>query len=570
MKRDTAVTSAVIFAVALTGTLPYLSSLGHGFLSWDDNIVILGQPFLRQWSWENVWTAISPVPAREEWLPLRDLTLLSTFSLFGEDPFWFAAGNVLLHAMASVSVFFLIWRLAGNRSAAAFGALLFACHAVHVESVTWLSGRKDPLSAIFLVSALLAHIRWRAGEGRYPVAVVLLVLAMLSKASAFVFPLWALAYDLFYLRDLGFRRRTLPTVLPAVLPIVPYAGIALAGIATFLKLISTDGVIEEYPAGGLLTVLLTNIVLFKDYALHVLLPLRHQAIYDVRFVASFLDGELWASLALLVALAGVGWRCRRTPWVPFGIVFFFGNFIPYLNIVPHGIYYAERYLYLPSITPCLWIGIVVARVVESNAVTVAWRRIAAVAFCGLLAAHASVLTSRNKVWADSETFWSYQAAQLPGRPAPLMNLGETRELTGDDSRAAQTYLKVLDRFGEVPEAIFRLARIARRQESLEAARELYERYERLAPEDPRALNNLGEVFLAQGEAELAVEAFERAVAKHPRYLLARANLARALENQGRKAEALAHWRHIADHVELLPQLELAREARARIAELNGR
>ncbi len=557
MRRESVGTAAIVFSVALLATVPYLNTLGHGFLSWDDNIVILGQPFLRSWSWENVWTVLSPLPAREEWLPLRDLTLLLTFSLLGNDPCWFAAGNVFLHATASIAVFFLLWRLAGGRTAAAFGALLFACHAVHVESVTWLSGRKDPLSAIFLVCALLAHIRWRSGEGRYPTVLVLLVLAQLSKASSFVFPLWAIAYDLFYRRDLGLRSR--------VLSIVPYLVVALVGIVTFLVLISTDGVIEEYPAGGLTTVLLTNVVLFKDYALASLVPWRHQAIYDVRFVTSILDLELWASVAFLAALGWFAWRFRSVPWISFGLAFFVANLIPYLNIVPHGIYYAERYLYLPSITVSLWLGIACGRMVEGEATSIVLRRLVVLGLCLVLAIHACLIAARNQVWADSVTFWTYQASRLPEKPAPLMNLAETKELSLDDAAAARIYAQVLDRFGEVPEAIFRLARIARRQCDLPGARALYELYAGLAPGDPRALNNLGETLLAQGDARGALEMFEKAVEKHSRYLLLRANLARVLETQGRREEALRHWRHILGHVELVPQLELAREAEARIA-----
>jgi hypothetical protein len=186
-------TPVLCLAIAAAAIVPFLSALGNDFLTWDDNIIILGQPFLREPTLENLWRILSPVPAREEWLPLRDLTLLANFAIFGPDPFWFAVGNVLLHAGAAVAVFFLLRRLVASRVAAFLGALVFAVHAVHVESVTWLSGRKDPLSAIFIVSALVAHIRWREGRGRYATVLPLLALALLSKASAFVFPLWAAA-----------------------------------------------------------------------------------------------------------------------------------------------------------------------------------------------------------------------------------------------------------------------------------------------------------------------------------------------------------------------------------------
>jgi len=561
-ERPGARTALEVAVVVVLAVAPYLGALGHDFLTWDDNIIILNQPFLRELTWQNIWTALSPVPAREEWLPLRDLTLMANFALFGAEAGWFAAGNILLHAGASVAVLFLLRRLTGNQVAALLGAALFACHAVHVESVTWLSGRKDPLSALFLVTGLIAHIRFRSLEGSYATVVVLLVLALTSKASAFVFPLWAFAYDLCFRRDLGLKAR--------VAPIVPYAALSGAMVLTFLKLISADGVIEEYPGGGLWSVLLTNVVSFKSYTLDAFLPIRHQAIYPVRFVGSILDAELWASACFLGAIGLAAWRARSRPWIPFSVLFFYGSFLPYVNVVPHGIYYAERYLYLPTVASSLLLGKAFASLLELPRDRPLVRRLVWGALALLAAVHSIAACSRSEVWATSESFWAYQAAVLPGNPAPLMNLGETRELAGDDAAAARTYEQILDRFGTVPEAIHRLARIARRQGSLEGAIRLYGEHARLCPGDPRSLNNLAEALLAAGRRPEAIDVLERACGRHPRYLPARANLARALEAEGRSAEAQAHWQAIVERAELLTEEALLAEARTALAESQAR
>ena len=542
--------------VAAAAAAPYWSALGNEFITWDDNIIILGQPFLRTLTLDNLWQVLSPVPAREEWLPLRDLTLLLNFAACGENAFAFVTVNIALHAAAAAAVFFLLLRLAGSWEAALAGGLVFALHAVHVESVTWLSGRKDPLSAIFIVTALIAHIRWRHGDGRYATVLVLLGLALLSKASAFVFPAYAAAYDLCYLRSLTWRKR--------IVPIVPYAVIAFAGIFTFLKLISADGVIEDYPAGGLAAVLLTNVVLLRDYLVHLVLPLTHQAIYEVSFLTSIGSGRFLAAVAAHVLVAAAAWRWRRTRWAPFAALFFYASFVPYLNIVPHGIYYAERYLYLPSIAFSLVVGVGVAAAFRALSSAPRWRWAATTGICVFLAAHAVLLSSRNPVWASSERFWSYQAAVLPRNPAPLMNLAETREAAGADEAAARTYESVLADFGEVPEAVFRLGRIAARHGDIEIARRLYLRHAELCPSDPRSQNNLAQTYLATGQPEKAVEILEPVIAAHPRYVLARANLAVALERCGRPEAARERWREVLATADLLPQEPLVREARRRL------
>lgn len=548
----------LLLVVALFGSLPYLPDLGHDFLTWDDNIIILSQPFLRTLTAENLWKIVSPLPAREEWLPLRDLTLLLNFVLFGPNPLWFAAFNILLHAATSVLLCVLFERLQAGRFCSFLGAVFFACHAVHVESVTWLSGRKDPLAAIFIVLALIAHIRYREGRGRYLTTVGFLALALLSKASAFVFPLWAIAYDSFYRRELRPRAR--------LLPIAPYAVLALGHILLFTLLISKDGVIEEYPKGGLPSVLLTNVVLLKDYTLHVLFPLRHQAIYDVAFLQSPWSFELVVSTLALGTAAAAAFRFKRHPWVPFSMVLFYSSLFPYLNLIPHGIYYAERYLYLPSISFSLAAGKLVECILTRY-----WAfRPARIAVAGATAVfivlHVTLLAERSAVWADSETFWSYQAKELPMNPAPLMNLGETFELEGRDELAKAAYEEVLQRFGAAPEAFYRLARVARRAGDLETARASYRKAASLAPDDPRPINNLAETYLASNQMEEAIVLYGDTVRKHPRYLLARANLARTLEQLGRGDEACIHWRYLAENADLLPQEDLVKEARSHACE----
>jgi tetratricopeptide (TPR) repeat protein len=251
--------------------------------------------------------------------------------------------------------------------------------------------------------------------------------------------------------------------------------------------------------------------------------------------------------------------------VPFSAALFYASFLPYLNLVPHGIYYAERYLYLPTIFFALAAGKLAAAAIAGAR---SRSRLAGAGACAVLTLalllHGAAGSRRNLAWADSETFWRYQAAEEPRNPAPLMNLAATHELFGNDRAAAVVYEDVLSRHGEIPEAYHRLARIARRSGDLEGSLALYQKCAQLDPADPRTLNNLGEVYLALGRRAHAIAIYERIVAEHPRYLLARANLARALDADGRRAEARRHWEKVAEGWELLPQEPLVLEARSRL------
>lgn len=551
-----------VLALFLVATLPYLGCLGHEFLGWDDRRIILEQPFLRELSLENLWTIFSPVPAREEWLPLRDLTLALDFALLGPDPWHFALVNLLLHGAATLAAWGLFRELCARREAALFGALLFACHAAHVESVAWLGARKDPLSLLFLLLALRGWVRYRKGAGARGLlwAWAWFALALLSKANAFVLPAWLLTYDL--LLWPGERWRTRPW-RTRIAPLVPFALLGLAHVWTYVRLTKADGVIEPYPPGGLETVLRTDVVSLVDYMRYLALPLEHQAIYDHVFRQSWADPRVLGSLLILCLLAGVAWRERaRRPLVTWCLCFAAASLLPYMNLIPHGIYYAERYTYLPSLVAALLLGSALASVRARSGRTSGRVILAGLALW--LAGQAGLSAWRSRVWSDDETFWTYQVAQIPHNPAPRMNLAEAYEFAQRYEDAARIYGSLSEGALVVPQAVYRLGRIARRLGRVDAAIGYYERYRSLDPQDPPLYNNLAEAYFARGDAAQAIEVLEEGIRVAPNYIRARRTLAIVLEQQGREAEARRQWEEILARVRLQPDLRFAAEARARL------
>ncbi|MGE0713128.1 MAG: tetratricopeptide repeat protein [Planctomycetota bacterium] len=554
-------TALAVAVVLLAATLPFLGCLGHSFLCWDDGIIILGQPFLRALTPQNLWTILCPFPPREEWLPLRDLSLALNFALFGAAPWSFALVNVLLHAAAAVASFFLFRALTGRRDAALAGALLFACHAIHVESVAWLSGRKDPLHALLLILALLAWVRFRDGRrGAWWLALGLFLLALLSKASAIVFGPWLVAYDLFCLKEPRLGERPWRA---RILPLVPFALLGALHMVLYVRSTSADGVIEPYPAGGLPTVLRTDLVVLTGYLRRLVWPREHQTIYEVTFRQA-LDPTVVTSAALLLGLATLLWRTRRRwPLASFAGAAGALSLLPYMNLIPHGIYLAERYLYLPSLFLALvagqaWDGLRRRAGRDSG-------RVLLVALALWVGAHAALSAARSRVWRDDETFWRYQASQLPGSPTPLMNLAEAHETHQRWPEAAALYAELAAREPVVPLAVFRLARVERQLGRLTDAERDYRRYLRLAPDDPQGPNNLGEVLLRAGRPAEALAVWRAAAARFPDSLRTQRTLALALESTGARAEARPHWEAVVRLARTVPDQPLAREARAHLA-----
>ena len=552
----------------LVATLPYLGCLGHEFLGWDDRRIILEQSFLRELSLANLWTIFSPVPAREEWLPLRDLTLALNFAFAGARPWHFALVNLALHGAASVAAFAVFRELCERREAALLAALLFACHAAHVESVAWLSARKDPLSLLLLLLALRAWIRYRRGAGRAGLASLLwsllwFGLAMLSKANAFVLPAWLFAYDLLLWPGARWRDRPWKTRLA---PLVPFALLGLAHVYVYVSLTKADGVVEPYPPGGLWTVLRTDFVSLADYTRYLVFPAEHQAIYDHAFRQTWADLRVWGSLVYLALLGGWAWTQRlNSPLVTWCALIAAASMVPYLNLIPHGIYYAERYTYLPSLAAALLVGSALASLRARSGVTSG--RVVLAGLVLWLAAQAGLSAWRTRVWRDDETFWTYQDAQLPHNPAPRMNLAECYEFAERYADAERIYSSLSEGEVLVPEALFRRGRVARKLGHLEAAIAHYRRYLSLAPTDVPpgpAYNNLAEAHYALGHPEEAIRVLRAGIQVAPNYLRARRTLAIILESLDRDAEARTQWEEILGRVRLEPDLRFAAEARARL------
>lgn len=189
--------------------LPYAGTWSHGFVAYDDEDTIIHMPLIRTLSWRTLPSFFVPklYPRLLEYMPLKNLSYGVDYALFGLSPQAFRIQQQLWW-LASVLLLWL-WLRALLRSMAEgdrlrlpasqaeplalFTALLFALHPVHVESVTWLSGRKDVLCGTFMLAALCCAFRWRAAErparpGMLLGAFAFTALALLSKPMAVVLP----------------------------------------------------------------------------------------------------------------------------------------------------------------------------------------------------------------------------------------------------------------------------------------------------------------------------------------------------------------------------------------------
>ncbi len=255
-----------------------------------------------------------------------------------EKPALFHAQNVLWHAATGYVVFLLLCLLVANRWAASLGALLFAVHPLHVESVAWIAGRKDVLSGFLCAAAWLFAIRAEERRLLRLPALLLFLLACFAKASAIVLPALLVAAALLLPRYRGRRAEaaaaTWPFFAVAAVPLVVHLAVGFdVGVASAAR--PLEGRLLGFVAG------------WGGSLGRALLPLGLSIDYPEAEASSLRD-VVGPGFLLLAALLLFLFLRRRAPVAAFAIAAFFLALLPFNNVFPStAVLAADRYLYLP-------------------------------------------------------------------------------------------------------------------------------------------------------------------------------------------------------------------------------
>jgi tetratricopeptide (TPR) repeat protein len=452
--------------------------------------------------------------------PIRSASYALDFAVSGLEPWGYHFVNIVLHAGSTVLVFLIARGLFERRLAALLAGLLFAVHPIQTDAVTYLSGRRDVLSGLFVLAGFYAFLRFRGT--RHPIFLALTILlyplAFLSKESGIILPLLCISYDIY-------RRLPIPSPgsgaggsMRAIwigawgtlregrwlyLPLVVLAG----GFAAYVLLFVRGTWQQAYHGGSLGMTLLTMSRVVLHYIGLLVFPLSLNADYSYNafpVTTAWTDPTALAALMVLAGL-GYGWLTLvvRRPLAAFGGAWFALALLPVSQIVPHHEMVAEHFLYIPSVGFLLLVvGLVEPLLTHPQRARTVY--FAACLVLGLLSLRTVV---RNTDWRDELTLWRKTVQTAPQSARARNNLGSA-------------YL----RRGELTLA----------QAELEEAT-------RIKPDFATAHGNLGKLYLDRDELPLAVAALDRALALKPGETIPRLWLGAALMRQGQQAQAEAQF-----------------------------
>jgi len=572
----------VIGVVAL---LCYVQTAGYGFI-WDDNVQISLNPRIRSLTnlgkafTENFWAFRGPQYYTNYFRPMHTLTYMIGYALGGLSPAPYHWISIILHVLTSLTVCFVGAAFLRSPAAAFWGALLFAVHPMHTESVSWVAGITDVGCGLFYFLSLGAFVRLRERKGPtaywWTITLISFFLSLIYKEMALTLPLVILLLD--FACDTDERGLRLVDRLKRLLPF-------LAVLAIYVVLrIHALGVFSKARVPlpmSFVDRLLTMTYFVGHYIQDLLMPVTQSA-YHVFLPFSRLAVKDWLlPFALLAAGAGLVFKYLRNDRRSLFLVL-----VTVLTLVPilylGGVgdnKYTERYLYLPSMGFCLLVASLIERYLG--------KKKAGMALCALLVLALAFLTiQRNPVWKDEPSFYRTTVAASPDAvqmnynlgvlllsqrnyPAARAQLQSTLDATykvfayvpldrakvylglceaengmGHLQAAAEYAEKALGVMPDLPDACLRLGTLKGRLGDYATAEKLLRQALTSMPENALAHLDLGNVLFYKKDLASAEQEYRKAIQLDSGFMSARISLALLLARTDRGAEAISVLREV--------------------------
>jgi Flp pilus assembly protein TadD len=499
--RNRRQTWLICLGLALAVLAAYGQLWDCDFVARDDGNYITANNMVKQGlSWRGIVWAFSTFYS-SNWHPLTWISHQVDAQIYGMNPAGHHLTSLFLHLANSILLFLLLRRMTGAQWRSALAAALFALHPLHVESVAWISERKDVLSALFFILAVWAYTRFaeelKAGGPRarffYAASLVLFALGLMAKAMLVTLPFVLILLDYWPLQRL---RRSIGRCALEKIPFFILA--AASSVVSFLAQRQSGTVMSlaEIPMG----MRLANIPLsYARYVWKTLYPVHLAAYYPIQTHPPDWEVGVACLMLALVTIWAV-WRVRAQPYLAVGWFWFLGMLAPVIGVVQLGSQsMADRYHYLPGIGLTIMIIWAAGDWLPRRAAL--WP-----AVLGWLAVAACMAATRLQAgyWTNSETLFRHALEITPGDGFLESSLGTALFFEG------------------------------RRGEAMPHLRQGVA----FAPRNPGVHYNLGNALLAQGNVPLAVEQFEIAFSLAPRDVLIQFTLGAALLKAGRTEDAI--------------------------------
>ena len=535
----------IYFGLGLVTLCLYLPALHHGFVEYDDQQYVTENPRVQAGlTWTGFVWAFGFHAGN--WHPLAWVSHMLDCQIYGARAGGHHLTNVLLHVASTLLLFSVLNRMTDATWRSAAVAALFAWHPLHVESVAWVSERKDVLCAFFWMLTLLLYVRYASQPSiaRYLLALGSFVLCLMAKPMGVTLPFVLLLLDYwplnrFTIYDLRF------TIFRLVREKIPFLILSLAACVLTLRaqeiaIVSTAGLTVSQRIVHMLAA-------YNHYLTAMFVP-GHLAVYYPYQIhlptLTIVCAVIVLGLATLLAIKNL----RRRPYIMVGWLWYLGTLVPVIGLVQVGDQaWADRYTYLPLVglfVAMVWFAF---EIIQSRV----FLQIASV----ILAVVLITATSRQLgYWQNTRTLFEHASQVTPNNYMAITMLGSLLAQEHKYDEAMAYYRTALHYQPTFPEAHFFMGAALDEQGKLDEAVAEYQKALWFKPTQEQTHIFMGIALAKQKKYDEATAHYTAALKLNPDSAVAQNNLARILHTRGKLDEAVEHYQAA---LEIDPKLALA-------------
>lgn len=550
-----------VLLIIIACVIAYANSLDNGFV-WDDNMFIKDNYFIRDVSnltnifQSDFWETSVKGQKGTFYRPLITASLIIDYAVWELNPFGYHLTNLIMFIICAL----LVWLCAGfflSRTAALIAGLLFAVHTIHTESVTFILGRTDIFAGCFMFASF-AMFLYADNRLRSPLksplfwwSVVAFMASLFCKESAIM------ALPLFCVATACRRNRSHPVAVKRLfVMMIPFAAVVVCYLLVRRMVYAGPIKYEHIPPGGtMFNTLVTMPKIVLIYIGKLFFPIGLSIDYQPAVITSLLSPMFIIPALIVAALAVLSIAGCLTSIPAYAGFWFFVSILPVMNIIPIGLFMADRFLFIPSFGFVILAGWIFERTPQRAPLSFQVPFNVRLCIFVLIMLCMTILTvRRNFDWRSEIRLWTKTARTTPASYRAHGSLGQIFLHKGMYKAAlAETKLAALYHPNE-SRILGNLGVIYLKMNQLDKAAEFFRKSLDIDPHDFRSWANLFLIYSELGNHGLAVDAVNRAIEYSPQNLRLWKMKANYLENIGRYKDALRTYTEALRTVK--PDLEL--------------
>ncbi|MEK7989572.1 MAG: hypothetical protein VSS52_001065 [Thiotrichaceae bacterium] len=558
MKTWLQITLSSLFLIIIT-SFTYQSSLNNQLLTlWDDQGYITLNEHIKVLNWDTVYWFFTHIQMHN-WHPLTSITYAIDYQFWKLDAWGYHFTNLLLHNANVIWFFITAWVLFNiyqpkqqyNLLAAVFSALLFAIHPQHIESVAWISERKDVLFLFFIFPTLLAYIYYVRTQYYfyYFIALICFICALLSKPMAVTLPAVLILIDIFPLQRTKLTKITLyaASYKKILLEKLAFIFLSLSTIIIALlaqriggeqakqeQLFGNDdfqlagGAIQSLEQFGIHERLLNAASSLIHYMTKLFFPLQLSPYYNLPEQFSFIPAIIVSIITLLCVYL---WFQKHYVWL-IAWLFYVGTLMPVIGIVQvGGQAAADRYAYFPLLAFYLILGYLIAKYLFQHLNQKKYSYFVIISVCYIFIVYSLMALTQKQilVWHNDYSLWKHVYLYDPKNSKAAVNLAILQERAGNNAAALHFYQAAIQAKPNLLLSYNYLAEFYVKHDKIDEALAIYEKMDEKGLIDEKGsvaktYFNMAMLYLRQNQIDKAIAAAKKTLIREPNHEQAQAFL----------------------------------------------